>query len=492
MFSRSSPLLLAHLLLTSLLLASLSVTTPAYAQTQHFTPQQLQEDLRIAQQALEEAHGGIYRYKSQPVIDQQFSEAQAALQHNKDALGFYRVLKPAVASIACGHTTALLPLALKDSLEHELLLPLDVKILQGKVYVLRDFSPQHQLVGREIVRLNGVPTAKILQILTKSMHGDGNIPTMRAIEVGRAFKELLFTMMDMRGQFTVVTRNPKTKSLEQHEISGQELAALKQASVKLFPQDQDAKGFLSTSFFDGGKIAYLKIDRFIDNQAEKDGARLFKSVFTSIREQGSHTLIIDVRDNGGGKDALGKILFSYLIDQPFTYYDSLTIKTDHFSADQYAEEPISIRSSWISPRADGQFNFLKHPNLGVQEPSAPSFRGRVLILINGGSFSTTSEFLTQVHTRSRATFIGEESGGAYFGSTSGNHMMITLPNTKVRLVVPLLTYQLSTQGPHAADRGVMPDYPVQRSIKDYLEGHDPEWELALKLAKQGALPKSKQ
>ncbi|WMW80920.1 hypothetical protein RF679_01240 [Undibacterium cyanobacteriorum] len=78
----------------------------------------------------------------------------------------------------------------------------------------------------------------------------------------------------------------------------------------------------------------------------------------------------------------------------------------------------------------------------------------MLILINGGSFSTTSEFLTQVHTRGGATFIGQGSGGAYFGCTSGNQMTLTLPNTKGRLVVPLLNYLLSTQAAHEADRGM--------------------------------------
>lgn len=263
---------------------------------------------------------------------------------------------------------------------------------------------------------------------------------------------------------------------------------LEQASLQRYPQDQDSKLFLEYSFLDEGKIARLKIANFNDGGAVEDGASQLQTVFKAIQAKGSQTLLLDLRDNGGGEDKLGKLLFSYLIDQPFSYYDQLTITRDKYSFAQYAEQPLPrFKASSIEARPDGQFNYLRHPNVGLQQPSLPTFKGRVFILINGGSFSTTAEFLTQAHSHRRATFIGEESGGGYIGNTSGNHVILTLPNSKVRVVVPLLTYTLSTQHaqhPHAQDRGVIPDYPVQRSIDDYLNGRDPEWELALQLARK--------
>ncbi len=475
--------ILATFSLTILSLSSLSLTAPAIAQVNTFTPKQLQEDLQIAKQALEEGHGGIYRYTSKAMVDQHFSDAQRALGNSTDALGFYRVLKPAVASIACGHTTALLPRSMKDALNKTSLLPMDVKLIKGRVFVFRDFAEGGKLAGREILSINGIPTQQIVNTMTAAMHGDGKIPSMRAIEVGRAFKEQLYTLLDMREQFKVTLRDPKSKRTEQRDIAGQEFSSLKQASLTLYPQDQDSIRYLSYAFLDDGKIAHVKINNFNDAEADEDGASMLQTVFEAIRDKGSKNLILDLRDNGGGEDALGKLLFSYLVDKPFSYYDQLTVKTDHYAMSQYADRPIQLKAKWLSARPDGQFNFLKHPNLGLQQPSLPTFQGRVFILINGGSFSTTAEFLTQAHTHKRASFIGEESGGGYFGGTSGNNMILTLPNTKVRLVVPLMTYQLSTLGPHANDRGVMPDYPVQRTIEDYLNGRDPEWELALKLAR---------
>lgn len=53
--------------------------------------------------------------------------------------------------------------------------------------------------------------------------------------------------------------------------------------------------------------------------------------------------------------------------------------------------------------------------LGIQQPSEPHSSGKVLVLMNGGSFSTTCEFRSNLPYRKRATFVGEEAGGGYYG-----------------------------------------------------------------------------
>ena len=108
------------------------------------------------------------------------------------------------------------------------------------------------------------------------------------------------------------------------------------------------------------------------------------------------------------------------------------------------------------------------------------------MLINGGSFSTTAEFLTEVHFHHRATFIGVESAGAYYGNNSGTVVRITLPNTKLGVYIPLMSGYMSVGGTHEHDatRGVIPDFPVQRTIADLVAGVDRDFNLALELARK--------
>lgn len=63
---------------------------------------------------------------------------------------------------------------------------------------------------------------------------------------------------------------------------------------------------------------------------------------------------------------------------------------------------------------------------------------------------------------------------------------ITLPNSKLGLYLPLVSYYMAVEGnhEHEAARGVIPDFPVTRTISDSPAGADPEFQLALKLARR--------
>ena len=104
--------------------------------------------------------------------------------------------------------------------------------------------------------------------------------------------------------------------------------------------------------------------------------------------------------------------------------------------------------------------------------------------MNGGSFSTTCEFLSNLHYRKRASFVGEEAGGGYYGNTSGRFVRVILPNTKVQVIVPLRTYYLAVKDGNP-NRSILPDYEVKPSINDVLSGNDILMARAIELAQLG-------
>jgi C-terminal processing protease CtpA/Prc len=238
------------------------------------------------------------------------------------------------------------------------------------------------------------------------------------------------------------------------------------------------------SFFDEGKIADLKIHRFGGTANQKDLRVFFQESFAEIATKKSTALILDLRDNGGGADDLGKLLLSFLIDQPFQYYDDLVLNALDFSFRKYSPQKRALPADMFERQPSGKYRMIKHPNWGMQQPSKPTFTGRVYILINVNSFSTTSEFLSHAHARKRATFIGEESGGGYYGNTSGPGLMLVLPHTKLQAYVPLMTYYMAVRDYKAPSHGVVPDYPVPYTIEELLEGKDKELALALELARK--------
>lgn len=105
--------------------------------------------------------------------------------------------------------------------------------------------------------------------------------------------------------------------------------------------------------------------------------------------------------------------------------------------------------------------------------------------MNGGSFSTGSEILSVLRDHDRATFIGEEAGGTYFGNTSGFSADLVLPHSKLSIQIPLTTFALAVRKDARQDKGVLPDYPISKTSRDLLDGTDKALETVLRLARSG-------
>ncbi len=103
-------------------------------------------------------------------------------------------------------------------------------------------------------------------------------------------------------------------------------------------------------------------------------------------------------------------------------------------------------------------------------------------MIGGESFSGAADFAAVTHHLQRATFIGEETGGGYYGNNSGMMPTLTLPNSKLRIRLPMYEYWNAVAGYDGKRRGTIPDHVVEIKTADLLRGADEALDLALKLA----------
>ncbi len=456
-----------------------------------FTREQLVEDFQIARHALEEGHSGIYRYTSKAELDRAFDRAAKSLDRSMNAYEFFRVMAPVIALIKCGHTSASLPAEVRQEVNTRLpLLPLQIRVLDRKPYALRDFSSSdHKLAGLEIRSINNVPASKIVTTLIAATPADGGIESSRQMRIsGWRFNGSLITLMGFSSPYNVTLWDAKAKREVKTRLEGIELPKLEEASRAQYPQDQPNQKAGEMKYFDNGRIGMMTIYGFggyADPEKKKGLREFYKESFEEMEAIGLKTLIIDLRNNGGGEDELGKLLLSYLVDQPFKYYEDLIINNNTFSFAKYTSQPDFKLPERVAEKGkDGKYHAVGHPNWGINQPSKPTFTGKTYIIINGGSFSTTSEFLSQAHFHKLATFIGEESAGGYYGNSSGFMPNVVLPNTKLSVRVPLMTYYMAVTGyKGASHHGVVPDYPVKHNIEDLIAGRDRDLEIALQLAR---------
>ena len=465
---------------------AVGLVSPCRAWSETISAKLLQEDFQIVRLALEESHGGIYRYTSRADMDRAFSRAYRKIDHPMSALEFWRLVAPAVAQIKCGHTSIWPPEDIQTRILTEIpLLPLTVKVLDGRLYVYRDYSTHNQeLEGDEVVSINGVSAKRIMKVMMTIITGDGNTRTAKPYRIGHYgyFNTFLYSLMGIESPFRVVCRDEQGRKVTA-EMEGILCRRLSEVSSA---RDPEPSTNADLKFLDDGEIAVLTIrrwNRHVDSQGKVTLADFLQKSFDQIHQKGANNLIIDLRDNDGGLDEPGKQLFAYLWPQPFTYYRDLVINAREFDFFKYVTNGKPIPSGLVERQSDGRFHFVKHKNWGLQQPGQPHFEGKVFALMNGGSFSTTCEFLSTLHFHKRGIFIGEEAAGGYYGNTSGFDANVVLPNSKLMLPLRLTTYHLAVSGYRQADRSVRPDYPVRHTIADLLIGTDKDMDLALSLAR---------
>jgi len=111
------------------------------------------------------------------------------------------------------------------------------------------------------------------------------------------------------------------------------------------------------------------------------------------------------------------------------------------------------------------------------------FLGKLIVLMDGNTFSTAADVTAVLRQMKRATFVGEESGGGFEGNTSGRNASLTLPNSKLSLRVQMSGYWNAVSGGERG-RGTQPDFPVEKKVSDLLRGVDAPMEKALALARE--------
>jgi hypothetical protein len=480
---------------------SFSLWNFAQADGTRYSPQDLTTDFDILRSALTSGDPGIYRYTPSATLDAGFKITRARLDRPMYAAEFYRVLAPMIAEIKNGHTQLQWPKDLREkTLATEPVLPLGVRMLgDDRVYVLRDFrSGQHDFAGFELLSVNGNSAKWITSKMGNSLSEDGDIPTSRRRDSsGLAFVENLALLLDIRSPFSIEVKKGKYRTSV--KVSGILESDLILSWKQLYPGDDEFRKPQSTDFrlLPGGSIAVMRLSHWDDpdEHPENDLRKKFAEWFSTLEANKTKTLIIDIRHNGGGEETLGTLLYSYLAKEPFLYYKAALANGADFDFFRYAEghEERDALPRYVAPlktvlneslpgKPTARYELVNRPNLGVQQPSKPHFDGQVLILIDGGSFSTSAEFGAICHSHRRATFIGEESSGAYYGDDSGITPTLVLPNTKLRIDVPLIAYYTAVNGARNQNRGILPDCPVRYTIQDELEGRDKGMEIALKLA----------
>ena len=461
--------------------------------TRQLTQGELKADFDFMRYMLEAAHPGLYRYTTKPEMDRIFAAQRAKLNHPMSSVEFLAVAAETVAHIRCGHTKIALDDQSQSQMNGARKFPFRILVENKRLMVLFNDTLDNETIrpGMEITEVNGHSAEEIIARIWPMLPGDGDIDTGKWRDIGERFSEYYWLLFAQSEEFVVRAKDARGVPVvaKVSGVTDAERQTNRNPVNDVIHSDVAqlmgwAHDNVSLRFLSDPEIAEIRLSHFTGD----DFSTRLEDTFKILREKGTKTLIIDLRGNGGGDDLNGAILVSYLTEKPFRYFDHINVRPATLSlGEQFgwsAEFEGRLREN-ITPNAMGNYSLTAemNPGLAEQQPGKYRFTGKVFVLIDGGTFSGAADFCAVLHHLKRAIFIGQETGGGYYGNNSGEMPIITLPHSKLQMRLPLYEYWNSVPGYPGLRRGTPPNYAVTTTLAAVLRGIDEQLDLALEFAK---------
>ncbi len=461
-----------------------------------YSAKQLNEDFDLMVAALKEAHPGLYWYKSYADFEKIFQHNRNQIKDGMNSYEFFRILSNVVAADKEGHSQVYSSKDIgKFFREKGKFLPFAIKVIDKRIYLLNDIGGGNTK-GKIIKKINHQPIDSIVATIFQhtSRSSDGYSVTGKYKTIDRlGFADYYFDFVsDFKSDTTSIELlNPENNEIERFTIdlvNRDDFVKIARNTPRRKHKHDDELYALDIK--KEINTAILTFNSFHYNRYEKQNLKfpaVIDSLFQIIKTAQCRNLIIDVRNNGGGSEGAEDYLFSYLTDKPYKKYKYVQSKGFTYSFlkhTDYKDDPENLEKMLAEEherKNDGRI-LRKNDVLPTALPQKQTFKGNVYILISGKTYSGGSEFASIAKSNSEAIFIGEETGGGFYGQTSGSYVFLLLPNTQMEVRIPLLKFATTFESKDIPfGHGVIPDYKIEQSYEDFIKGIDTEMEFTLRL-----------
>ncbi|MCK4653933.1 MAG: hypothetical protein KAU01_05775 [Candidatus Cloacimonetes bacterium] len=409
-----------------------------------FSMKELQEDFQQMRHTLEENHANFYEYTNKEIFDKLFEQQYDLIIQPMMLNEFFKLLTPITARVGCGHTNLWMPDEYWN-LGPGKLFPLQIKLIEGYAVVTGDYNNKSLVpVGSIVLKINDIPINDIIEEMKANYSADALNENFILSQIQRRFSLIYARRFGFPEKFTVTYALPGRKTRATAELQPANLRAVRAVVFENFNHPELEFGIMEEK-----STAIMTIQTFIYYDSVPMFKAFLDSCFKEIHEKKIANLILDLRSNDGGDPFCAAPLFSYLEHEPVPYF-----------AESY-----------------GKYSRLADPI-----PLAENhFTGNLFTLIDGRCNSTNGHFCSLLKYNKIGKFIGTE-GGATYKCNAGKNTQIHLKNTKIMLFFGRSTYAAAVKEMDKT-RGILPDYTVEQTYRDFLDGKDTILEYTFELIK---------
>jgi hypothetical protein len=436
-----------------------------------------QADLRLLQLALAELHPGLTRYVTVAQIDAAFDAACAAMAAGGNRAQMVLLASQLCANVHCGHTWANPFNQRKDVLDEVFTrtdkLPLTLRWVEGHVLVTGS-SVTRPAAGDELLAIDERPVSSLREAIVPLLRADGLHPGAMLKRLSQLNSGPNGGAMDRLFPLLFPPRNGRySLTLRERGSGGPRVVDVPATSLEARDQVL-APPSTAWTFRIDGDTGLLTLPTFAFWQSDFKPEAFLQQTFDTLR--GVPCLVIDLRDNEGGDDAIGHLLLRHLLKAP--------LQLPGFRRESaYERVPYGLArhlDTWDFGFFDrtGQVlrgpgrNWLMPDQPGMRiEPASKPYAGRILVLIGPQNSSAGFMLARAIQRSGAAVLLGQPTGGHLRGLNSGQLAWITLPASGVAVDIPLVA---SWTMEEARDGGVLPDVAVSPRWTDALAGIDTE------------------
>jgi len=490
---------------------------------QPISEKDLIKDVNFVQRKLEKYHPNLYTYISKEELNRKFDSIRNVLNKPISSQDFFLLISPVVASVKQGHMSMSSPSKRISKKQQKRLAksgtgPLsqfDFEWMNDKLYVLKNKSKQKGIVsGAEVVSINAITPQQLHNKYRKTYASDGLNKTYLKRAFSKRFTNYLTNEIGINDSLYYVFRqNDSLKEIVVSRLKAEKKEKVKKTETtpkvtetnpktekklvdskkekRIFGYDETTKSFIKKLSFvaTDSSIAVLKIKDFSKGKFRK----AYDIVFENLKQKNVKTLVLDLRNNPGGRVADAVDLYSYLTNKDFQMLEPAQVvsKTSLWKSGMFYKIPkitypfvaigypfyMAFSSLRTKKNEDGTYTYSLIGSK-KQQNKTNYFSGKIYVLINGNSFSAACLVSAALKENKDITFVGEETGGAFNSTVAGLLPVLKLPNSNLYLRVGLMDIG-TTNKTTVFGRGVFPDQEIIPTLKDKIENKDPEMEWIL-------------
>lgn len=468
------------------------------------------EDLDALARLIDRVHPAPYRFQSRDIVDAERKRLAGTMPESITRIELCLRLSRLLAAMDDGHSGMSCENLIRQEWQKA------AKASPPATQSVRMFSPamrlddqQHLIVrwpdyvpglqqGDRLLRVNGHDADTLLATWARETSHDTEAG--RLAHVARSFR-LQLALHGITAPYRVTVAAPGGANREV-TIQGEPVNYLWEARPTPNPppasavaQPAPAKpvevrtGFFNYRMMRPG-IGYMDFFSLVGGDLLSTSSSFKKAVdamFRQLAVDKPRVFIIDVRENGGGDDAIAVELFRHLTEKPFRLLASWRVKRSKEIRDA-GKSMIRIPFRWMGLPlliAEGRQYYLGAEG-SISPPldrpvrtyarAEPFFDGPVCVLTGPHTYSAGAEFAEAVKAFGLATIVGESTGGQ--PNSFGN--AFRFPLRRSGLVAQIATgMSIRASGDPGDFKAVTPDIVVRATAADIRTGFDPVLERAV-------------